>query len=116
MKVLKFLIALTLIVSFTSCKTDAKAEVENKVASVEKGIQNIEVEIEGMTCQIGCAKLIESKVHKLEGVTASKVDFENKVGKISFDNTKISKDEIVKTITGIAGGELYKVVEVKTVK
>ncbi len=112
MKILKYILSLTIVLTLASCKSDANS----KVATVEKGIQNIEVAIEGMTCEIGCAKLIESKVHKLAGVTVSEVDFENKVGKITFDNSKISQDEIVKTITGIAGGELYKVTDIKTIK
>jgi Cu+-exporting ATPase len=114
MKIFKYLLALTIILSVVSCKNDVNAST--KIASVEKGIQNIEVAIEGMTCEIGCAKLIESKIHKLEGVSVSEVDFENKIGKITFDNNLISSEEIVKNITGIAGGELYKVTDIKTIK
>lgn len=112
MKIIKYILTLTIITTLSSCKNGSAP----KVANVQKGIQNIEVSIEGMTCEIGCAKLIESKVHKLAGVTSSEVDFENKVGKISYDSSKISKEEIVKTITGIAGGELYKVTDIKTIK
>ena len=114
MKKFKYLIALTIILSIVSCKNDVKTAT--KVSGVEKVIENIEVAIQGMTCEIGCAKLIESKIHKLEGVTISKVDFENKIGKITFDSTIISSEEIVKNITGIAGGELYKVTDIKTIK
>lgn len=78
-------------------------------------IKKIEVSIEGMTCEIGCAKLIESKVSKLEGVTISDVSFEKKIGVFTFDVSKISSEEIIKNINGIAGGELYKVTETKMV-
>ena len=81
-----------------------------------KSIQNIEVSIEGMTCEIGCAKLIESKIHKLEGVSYSKVNFEHKIGRFSFDSNQISKEELAKNINGIAGGELYKVTQTTLVK
>ena len=109
MKLLKHLFVLFLLISIASCKSDVKKEVD----SVQQiaNIKHIEVNIEGMTCEIGCAKLIESKVHKLEGVTFSKVSFEEKTGRFSYDSNKISKEEIAKNINGIAGGELYKVTQ-----
>ncbi len=113
MKALNIFYPLTLLFFIVACKSEIKPE--EKVALKEK-IQTIEVSIEGMTCEIGCAKLIESKVHKLEGVTLSKVNFEEKTGQFSFDSNKISEEEIVKNINGIAGGELYKVTSSKTVK
>lgn len=101
MNLIKHLLIAVLTISMVSCKTDNIATVQN--------IQHLEVNIEGMTCEIGCAKLIESKVHKLEGITYSKVNFENKTGQFSFDANKISKEELAKNINGIAGGDLYKV-------
>lgn len=94
---------------FFACQE--KTTKNEEVIAVVENIQNIEVNIEGMTCEIGCAKLIESKVHKLEGVTYSKVNFEDKIGHFSFDSNKISKEELAKSINGIAGGELYKVTQ-----
>ena len=118
MKVFYSIVSLILILTFTSCKNDTKSTTQNteQSTSVKKGIQNIEVSIEGMTCEIGCAKLIESKISKLEGVTASKVNFEEKIGIFTFDASKISSEEIVKNINGIAGGDLYKVTNIKAVE
>lgn len=84
----------------------------NNGVSAEKQIakiQNLEVTIKGMTCEIGCAKLIESKTHKLEGMIYSKVSFEHGLGQFTIDSDKISIAEIEKHINGIAGGELYNV-------
>lgn len=116
MKVFYSLLSIVFILTITSCKNDAKPTTKNTqhTVSAEKDIQNIEVNIEGMTCEIGCAKLIESKISKLEGVTASKVNFEEKVGTFTFDASKTSSKEIVKNINGIAGGELYKVTDIKS--
>ncbi|PHR68952.1 MAG: ATPase P [Lutibacter sp.] len=118
MKAFYSLLSLLFILTITSCKNDTKSTVKDtqQTITAEKGIQNIEVNIEGMTCEIGCAKLIESKVSKLEGVTVSKVSFKEKTGIFTFDASKISSEEIVKNINGIAGGELYKVIEIKTVQ
>jgi copper chaperone CopZ len=82
----------------------------------EEKIQYAEIKIEGMTCEIGCAKLIESKVRKIEGIKSSEVSFEQKRGQFTFDSNKTSLDDIEKMINGIAGGKLYKVIEIKSVE
>ena len=107
MNLIKHLLIAVLTISIISCKTEPIKKTDN-IATVQN-IQHLEVNIEGMTCEIGCAKLIESKVHKLEGITYSKVNFENMTGQFSFDANKISKEELAKNINGIAGGDLYKV-------
>jgi mercuric ion binding protein len=107
MNLVKYLFIAILTISIVSCKIEPIKKTEN-IAPVQN-IQHLEVNINGMTCEIGCAKLIESKVHKLEGITYSKVNFENKTGQFSFDANKISKEELTKNINGIAGGDLYKV-------
>ena len=35
--------------------------------------------IEGMTCAMGCAKTIEKKMAKMDGVKSAKVDFEKEM-------------------------------------
>lgn len=107
MKTLKNIFLLFLLINLIACKGEIKKETSSVQQSAK--IEHIEVSIEGMTCEIGCAKLIESKVHKLEGVTFSKVSFEEKIGRFSYDSNKISKEEIAKNINGIAGGDLYNV-------
>ena len=117
MKAFKLFLSLIFIFAIISCGNKEKSTVNDtqQASSIEKGIQNIEVDIEGMTCEIGCAKLIESKISKLEGITVSKVNFEEKKGVFTFDASKISSEEIVKNINGIAGGDLYKVTDIKTI-
>ena len=113
MKSLNPFFALTVLLFIVGCNNNPTPE---KSVVLEEKIETIEVGIEGMTCEIGCAKLIESKIHKLEGVTVSKVNFEEKTGQFSFDSNKISKEEIVKNINGIAGGDLYKATNIKTIE
>ena len=115
MRLLRLFLILTVLVYTTACKNNSTKEINTSTTVEKKNIQHIEVSIEGMTCEIGCAKLIESKIHKLEGVTFSKVNFEHKIGQFSFDSNKISKEEIAKNIKGIAGGELYNVIRSNTV-
>jgi len=111
MKNLIVIIALTFICS--SCN-EIKKEKEIKKTEVNteevaENFKSIEVEIKGMTCEIGCARTIQSKLSKMEGVTFSKVDFESKKGQFTYDANKISQNDIVKKINGIAGGDLYSV-------
>jgi len=86
---------------------------ELPIEIVSEKIAHIEMDIEGMTCEIGCAKIIASKVSKLQGVAYSEVSFENKKGVFSYDENSISKEAIVAKINGIAGGNLYKVTNTK---
>ena len=103
-----------------SCN-DTKKEVANEKQEIEKQeiaahYKTIEVEIEGMTCEIGCAKTIESKLSKTKGVTYSKVNFEEKVGQFTFDENKISQEDIAKKIAGIGGGALYKATKITEIE
>ncbi|MDP3946316.1 MAG: heavy metal-associated domain-containing protein [Lutibacter sp.] len=96
-----------------SCN-ESKKDNDSDKSGIEKqnvaaSYKTIEVEIEGMTCEIGCAKTIESKLSKTEGVTYSKVNFEAKIGQFTFDENKISQEDITQKINGIGGGALYKV-------
>ncbi len=103
-----------------SCNTsekDNKTDTDNDVVAVStvEDFNKIEVEIDGMTCEIGCAKLIESKLSKIDGVKYVNVNFEEKLGKIEYDTHKINKNEITDVIQNIAGGDLYKVVKIENV-
>lgn len=108
----KYIYVLIVIFTFLSCNetkkenTIKKNEVQPEVVAVYK---SLEVEIEGMTCEIGCARTIQSKLSKVNGITYSKVNFEAKKGQFTYDENKIKKEDIINKINGIAGGDLYKV-------
>jgi len=102
-------------ISCNNNKKDQVIEQNEKIANYK----NIEVEIEGMTCEIGCARTIESKLSKVDGITYSKVNFEAKKGQFTYDSNKITSKDIVEKINGIAGGDLYtviKTVEISEIK
>ena len=91
---------------------DQVMEVKNELP---KDLTNIEIEITGMTCEIGCARLIQSKLYKTEGVSFAEVSFEKGNGKITYDANRISNEELKAIIENIAGGDLYKVGKVDEV-
>ena len=88
---------------------DKSKENETTQQDVAANYKSIEVEIEGMTCEIGCARLIQSKLSKVEGITYTKVDFESGKGLFTFDSNKLNKEAIAENISKIAGGDLYSV-------
>lgn len=97
-----------------SCKknTEATPEVKKeKVAAVKP--EKASMHIEGMTCAIGCAKTIESKLNDLDGVQKAAVDFDKKTATIEYDATIQTPDALAKIIEGVADGKTYKVSEVK---
>lgn len=81
-----------------------------KAPKIEKKEQ-VALAISGMTCEIGCAKTIESKLSKKEGVLAAKVVFKDSIATIEYDANKTSKKDLIAFVDGIAGGDLYKASE-----
>lgn len=125
MKTLKALITLSFVILVAiSCKNEsADVSPENILSeniavtetSAESAVNSkAEFTIEGMTCAMGCAKKIENKLATTEGVTSAKVDFENKIARVEFDENKLSTgtlEEIVKS-----AGENYTVSDMRTLE
>ena len=70
--------------------------------------ENVSLAISGMTCEISCAKTIQSKLSKKEGVLSASVIFKDSIANIEFDANTTSKQELMAFVNGIAGGELYR--------
>lgn len=106
---LKNILSAALLICFIAvgCKTETKKEVKK---------ENVSLAISGMTCEIGCAKTIQSKLSKKEGVLAAKVIFTDSIANIAFDANSVSKKELIAFVDGIAGGDLYKASETTTKK
>lgn len=122
MNILKNILVLTVLVLFTySCKN--KVEPELKIVEVsaeaEKTIDpnatfaKVEFTIDGMTCEIGCAKTIEKKIAKMEGVKSAKVDFDKKLAMVEYNEAKVTPTSLEETVTNVA--DIYKVNNIKTV-
>jgi mercuric ion binding protein len=75
--------------------------------------EKITLAISGMTCEIGCAKIIQSKLFKKEGVLNAKVIFIDGIAAIEFNANATSEKDLIAFINGIAGGNLYKASEHK---
>jgi len=112
MKNLKFIaIAIFALATMVACKNETK--IEKKAISADATMATANLTIDGMTCEIGCAKLIEGKLQDLDGVKEAKVDFETKTASITYDTNQQDIGSLTATVEKAGGGELYKVVESK---
>ena len=104
---------------FISCKDMSSKPTENKEANVEKKItaavkpETASFKIDGMTCAIGCAKTIEEKLSKMNGVQKATVDFDKKQATVDFDSSILTPQKITAIVESCADGETYKVSEIK---
>ena len=112
MKILKILAVLVWVLILGSCdqKKEATEEAPKVLAqSATPEIKKVELDIDGMTCEIGCARTIQSRLSKKEGVKLAAVNFSEKKGLVEYDAQIITEKEIIETVEKIADGELYKV-------
>lgn len=123
MKIVKqTLLATTFALVAISCKNDKELSTEETTVVETEAVAKETVanpktasfEIEGMTCAVGCANLIEGKLNKLDGVTEAKVDFETKTATVTYDADKLDQEKITKTVEAAGGGDLYKVSKIKS--
>jgi len=108
---------------FVGCKektsenvADAASETEAPKVKKEIAAANLQTAtftIEGMTCEIGCAKTIQEELNGLDGVQTAKVDFEKKLATVSFDKTALTPKELTKVVEATADGKTYKVSNMK---
>lgn len=105
-------LVLLVMCSFLSCKKEAIVNEKQEVTDVKT--ETASFHISGMTCKIGCAKTIESKLSKKEGVTSVKVIFTDSLARVEFDADKTSSEDLIALINGIAGGDSYTATEVQS--
>ena len=116
---IKFISLALLMLFFISCDSK-KSEKSNKIESSEQEVvaedlHQVQVAIKGMTCEIGCARLIQSKLYKADGINYANVSFADSSGVIRFDQNRISEDEIKEIIQRTAGGDIYTVASIEEV-
>jgi Cu+-exporting ATPase len=110
-----------LLLSCNSETTNSQSETE-KTEIAKKDIKadtEIKIEIEGMTCEMGCVTTIRNKVNRIKGVTNFEMDFDaersSDFSKIQFDSRVTSSEEIKNIIEEIAQG-IYSVVDLQEFK
>lgn len=119
-----FILIALVSLSITSCNfNNSNDAAETKAAIVMPEVKHTNLtgeesktlallNIEGMSCEIGCAKFIQSKLSKLDGVNNASIDFEDKIATVDFDKTKISEEKLFSTISELKNGT-YKVTAIE---
>ena len=111
MKNYQYLFSFAIVILFTvACKNSLNTTTK-EVAIVVK-METVSLAVSGMTCEIGCAKTIQSKLSRKEGVIAAKVIFKDSIADITFDANVTSKKDLISFVNGIAGGDLYTASEI----
>ena len=82
-----------------SCTQSNSSDYKEEVLAVAD--TKVEMTIDGMSCQVGCAAYIDEELEKVSGVVSADVSFENKLASISYDNSLISEHDIVSTINSL---------------
>lgn len=93
-------------------KAEAKATTEKNAVAAQP--ETASFKIDGMTCAIGCARTIEEKLSKMDGVQKASVDFDKKQATVEFDGAVLNAEKLTKAVESTGDGETYKVSEMKT--
>lgn len=109
---------------FSSCKNESQPEV--KTVDVEVGDKDVaqhldpnatyakvEFGIDGMTCAMGCAKTIEKKMAKMDGVKSAKVDFDKRLAMVEYDEAKVTPQSLEEAVGNVS--DTYKVKDMQAV-
>ena len=124
MEFLKNILSVTFIlIILSSCMNDKKAEIKTINLSSEKINQKLdpnavyskaEFKIKGMTCEMGCAKTIEKKLAKMDGMKSANVDFKSELASVEFDVAKLNTSSITKAVSQVS--DIYSVENMQTIK
>lgn len=126
MRALKNILVISIItIAMVSCKNESQPEVktietEATIAKAEKVLNpdatfvKSEFTIDGMTCEIGCARTIEKKIANMDGVKSATVDFDRMLAMVEYDEALVNHTSLEATVTKTA--DIYKVSDMKTVE
>ena len=114
MKFYKIVFVLAIaITTMISCKSETKTATTQTKEIAKADTKELAINISGMTCEIGCAKVIQSKLSKHDGVLDAKVIFKDSLATVKYDATKTNKASLISFVDGIAGN-MYKASEATT--
>ncbi|WP_037348889.1 heavy-metal-associated domain-containing protein [Sediminibacter sp. Hel_I_10] len=124
MKTIKHILAVAVIlISAVACKNNPEPEVKTvdtktsnettKKLDPNATYAKAEFKIEGMTCAMGCAKTIEKKMAKMDGVKSAKVDFERELAMVEYDEAVVTPNSLEEAVA--KAGDTYKVKDMHTV-
>lgn len=123
MSLKNILISMFLLTALASCKNEGKAEIKTINIHSETSRQALdpnatyskaEFSIKGMTCEMGCARTIEKKLSKMNGMKSATVDFKNESAIIEYDTAKITTSSIKEAVSSVSA--IYSVEAMQTIR
>ena len=112
-----FVFSLTLLFAFFACTQHSKPEIKEVSTTAQMNGKVIDGElsetsfsISGMMCEMGCAKIIETNLSKMEGVQEASVDFETSLATVLYNSSIVQTNDLVKTVTDT--GDSYSVLNI----
>jgi copper chaperone CopZ len=96
-----------------ACQTSSSAEnkeiTDEDIARTVEATHIAEIEVTGMTCEMGCGGDIRKALRNTGGVAKVDFDFESdrdvNIARVHFDNLTIQADELRKVITALNKGQ-----------
>jgi len=79
------------------------------IQNLQSETKTVELIIEGMSCQKGCADSIDRQLKSTKGIIRSRTKFDTGISKVTYNPKEITVKEIVKTIESPD----FKVVKIK---
>tara|TARA_B100000575_G_C22761448_1_gene453168 strand:- start:39 stop:395 length:357 start_codon:yes stop_codon:yes gene_type:complete len=71
--------------------------------------------IEGMICEMGCARAIENKLSKLDGMSRASVNFKEEMATVKFDADKVDEALLISTVTSLSKTLSFSVEDFKMI-
>lgn len=108
MKKLNAIVMLAFVAAITGCSNTQPAE--NAKVETQETIELATVtpnatatlDVEGMTCEMGCKAAIEKHLSKTAGIAKCEIDFKNAVAVVEYDNGIITEEQIIAEIGEVA--------------
>ena len=85
----------TLLLNF---EVKAQTQENQNAIEMERADANVEIlqlTVEGMSCQEGCANSIDRMLKQQDGIVRNKTTFDSSTSEIQYDKSKISEKEII---------------------
>jgi copper chaperone len=86
---------------FASSEAHAQAQKNQNTVNMNKTKENqalLQLQVNGMSCQAGCANGIDKMLSQQKGILKSKTTFATKNSVIQYDKNLISEDKIIELI------------------
>lgn len=83
--------------------SEAKAQAQEnqnspKMEKTEANAETVQLKVEGMSCQEGCANSIDRMLKQQDGIVKNKTTFDSGTSEIQYDKSKVSEKEIISLI------------------